>query len=230
VERTVRIAAQPKTKPYKGLAMEGPIATWYAKNTASAMPEFRALARRVADELSQGASILEIAPGPGYLAIELAKLSYRVTGLDISHTFVRIAAENAIRANVDVAFRHGDAAAQPFPADSFDFFLCRAAFKNFADPVGALREMHRVLRPGAAGLIIDMSRDASNGAIAAEVDKMNLRPVSAFATRTTLRSLKRRAYSREEFVQMLDATPFGGGEITESGIGFEIRLVKGGIR
>jgi ubiquinone/menaquinone biosynthesis C-methylase UbiE len=224
----MRIAGQSKTKPYKGVAMEGPIATWYAKNTVSAMPEFRALARRVADELPERAAILEIAPGPGYLAIELAKLGCRVTGLDISRTFVRIAAENALRANVDVAFRHGDAAAQPFPPDSFDFLVCRAAFKNFGDPVGALREMHRVLKPGAAGLIIDMRRDASNGAIAAEVDKMNLRPVSAFATRTALRSLKKRAYSREEFAQMLRATPFGRGEITEGGIGFEIRLLKGG--
>jgi ubiquinone/menaquinone biosynthesis C-methylase UbiE len=223
----VTIPAQRKTKPYKGVGMEGMIATWYARNTASAMPEFRALAERIAGKLPPPAAILEIAPGPGYLAIELAKLGYRVTGLDISHSFVRIAGENAVHAGVAVAFQHGDAAAQPFPGESFDFLVCRAAFKNFSDPLGALHEMHRVLKPGASALIVDMRNDASNTAIAEEVEKMNLRPMPAFATRAALRSLKRRAYSREEFARMLAATPFRRGEIMEGGIGFEIRAVKG---
>jgi ubiquinone/menaquinone biosynthesis C-methylase UbiE len=35
----------------------------------------------------------------------------------------------------------------PFPAESFDLILCRAAFKNFSRPVEAIDEMHRVLKP-----------------------------------------------------------------------------------
>jgi ubiquinone/menaquinone biosynthesis C-methylase UbiE len=38
--------------------------------------------------------------------------------------------------------------------------VCRAAFKNFTEPVKALAEMRRVLRPGGTALIIDMRRDA----------------------------------------------------------------------
>jgi hypothetical protein len=53
--------------------MEGMIATWYAKNTAGSLAEFRDLAKRVAAELRPGALVLEIAPGPGYLAVELAR-------------------------------------------------------------------------------------------------------------------------------------------------------------
>ena len=34
-------------KPYKGLAMEGMIASWYAKNTRSSLAEFQELARRM---------------------------------------------------------------------------------------------------------------------------------------------------------------------------------------
>lgn len=42
---------------------------------------------------------LEVVPGPGYLAIEIAKSgTYSATGLDISHSFVRIARENARKA------------------------------------------------------------------------------------------------------------------------------------
>jgi ubiquinone/menaquinone biosynthesis C-methylase UbiE len=94
-----------------------------------------------------------VAPGPGYLAIEIAKRGdSRVTGLDISETFVRIAQTNARAENVDVDFQHGNASAIPFSDASFDFIVCRAAFKNFTDPVGALDEMFRVLAPGGSRL------------------------------------------------------------------------------
>ena len=86
-------------KPYKGMAMEGLIATWYAKNTLPDMEEYRSLARTIAARLRPGARILEVAPGPGYTAIELARLgSFRVSGMDISSTFVSIARRNAARA------------------------------------------------------------------------------------------------------------------------------------
>jgi len=43
--------------------------------------------------------VLEVAPGPGYLAVEMARWGrLRVTGLDISHTMVEIATEHARKA------------------------------------------------------------------------------------------------------------------------------------
>jgi ubiquinone/menaquinone biosynthesis C-methylase UbiE len=213
-------------KPYKGLAMEGLIASWYARNTAGSVAEQQVLAKHIVQELPASSAVLEIAPGPGYLAIELAKLGLRVTGLDISRSFVRIAKENATRAGLDIDFRLGDAAAMPFPPDSFHFIACRAAFKNFADPVRALCEMHRVLRPGGTALIVDMRSDATSAAIAAEVAKMRLRPVGAWVTRLTLSSLRKRAYSREAFAQMIALTYFGKGEINASALGLEVRLRK----
>src|SRR5262245_58448925 len=105
------------------MAMEGFIARWYARTTARNMAEYREGARAVAARLPEG-YVLEVAPGPGYLAIELAKLGpYRVAGLDISHSFVRMAAENAANSGVAVEFRQGDAAEMPFEADSFDFVV-----------------------------------------------------------------------------------------------------------
>jgi hypothetical protein len=35
------------------------------------------------------------------------------------------------------------------------------AFKNFAEPVRALDEMHRVLRPGCEAVVVDLCKDAS---------------------------------------------------------------------
>ena len=87
-----------RKKGYKGLPLEGPLARWYAKNTAKDMGEFRRLAGALAGRVGPGRAVLEVAPGPGYLAIELAKLGpYRVVGLDISRSFVGMAAENARR-------------------------------------------------------------------------------------------------------------------------------------
>ena len=140
-------------KPYKGRGMEGFVASWYARQTAHDSAEFERTARRIADHLNPGSRVLEIAPGPGYLAIALAKLTGgRITGLDISRTFVRIAAENARQAGVAVDFEHGDAADLPFPDGQFDFIVCRAAFKNFTRPLVALNEMHRVLKEGGTAL------------------------------------------------------------------------------
>ncbi len=216
-----------KMKPYKGIAMEGMIATWYAKNTTKSMADFRSVADRVATKLHSGASVLEIAPGPGYLAIELARLgTYRITGIDISQSFVRIAAENAARAGVQVDFRQGDAATLPFPADTFDFIVCRAAFKNFGDPLGALREMYRVLRSGGRALIIDMRRDASDQSVADQVAKMRLAGLDALLTKLILSFLRRRAYRREDFERMLLETPFGGGDIAVEPFGLEVHLIK----
>jgi ubiquinone/menaquinone biosynthesis C-methylase UbiE len=223
----MKTAAEQKPKPYKGIGMEGIIATWYAKNTGKSIAEFRNLAKRIVDRLRSGDRVLEVAPGPGYLAIELARLgAYRIAGLDVSRTFVRLARENAARAGVQVDFQEGDAAALPFAADMFDFIVCRAAFKNFSDPIGALREMHRVLRPGGRAMIIDMRNDASAKSIVDEVAKMHLGRIDAFLTRTTLSALRKRAYSRSEFERMVQATPFSECDIVVQPLGFEVALVK----
>ena len=151
------------------------VAKWYTTNTGQSLDEFAKLARRIANQLPRGSTVLEVAPGPGYFCIELAKLgAYSITGLDISHTFVEIASKKAAEAGVRVDFRQGNASSMPFANDTFDFLLCRAAFKNFGQPVRALQEMCRVLKPGGRGLIIDLRKDASMESINHEVDGMGL--------------------------------------------------------
>jgi ubiquinone/menaquinone biosynthesis C-methylase UbiE len=191
------------------------------------MGEFEKLAGDLAGRLQSGASVLEVAPGPGYLAVELARRgTYRVVGLDISHSFVEIATENAKKAGVAVTFRQGDAASMPLEPDSFDFIVCRAAFKNFAEPVQALNEMHRVLRPGGQALIIDLRSDISAEAINSHVKGMGLGWFSSFLTRFILKGLRKRAYSQEQFRQMAASTPFKTCAVREESIGLEVSLTK----
>ena len=79
-------------KAYKGIGMEGWVARWYAANTGKDLSDFTAQARKLAASLAPRAAVLEIAPGPGYFAIELARAGdFRITGLDISATFVDLA-------------------------------------------------------------------------------------------------------------------------------------------
>lgn len=216
-------------KGYKGIGMEGRIAAWYARNTARDMPDFVALAQRVTAALPAGSRILEVAPGPGYLAIEIARRgAYQVTGLDISHTFVEIATRNAREAHVGIDFRQGNASAMPFPENSFDLILCRAAFKNFSQPVAAMNEMHRVLTPGGRALIVDLRKDASMDDINAYIKQSDLGWANSVIYRVTFRYLLLpRAYSRQEFVDMASNSAFAGARIDASGIGFEVTLRKG---
>jgi ubiquinone/menaquinone biosynthesis C-methylase UbiE len=221
------MASTAPAKAYKGMGMEGRMAKWYATNTGKSLGEFKTLARRVASELAPGSSVLEVAPGPGYFAIELAKLgNYRVTGLDISKTFVEIAGRNAKEAKVDVEFRQGNASDMEFEENSFNFILCRAAFKNFSDPRGALEEMYRVLKPGGRGLIIDLRKDAPSSGISREVDQMGLNAINTIFTKLALKSLRNRAYTASQFREFFSRTGFRTAEIREDPIGFEIRFEK----
>jgi ubiquinone/menaquinone biosynthesis C-methylase UbiE len=215
-------------KPHKDRGMEGMVAKWYTTNTGKSLDEFTKLARRIAGEVPRGSSVLEVAPGPGYFCIELAKLgAYSITGLDISHTFVEIASKKAAEAGVQVNFRQGNASSMPFASDTFDSLLCRAAFKNFGQPVGALQEMCRVLKPGGRGLIIDLRKDASMESINHEVEGMGLNPINKILTKLTFRTmLLKSAYTKEQFRYMLAQANFRSADIHEAGIGFEISMAK----
>jgi len=214
---------------FQGPEMEGPVARWYARvrGSDSQLDLYRRQARQLTEGLAAGARVLEVAPGPGYLAIEMARLGkFEVTGLDISRTFVQIAGDNARQAGVKVDFRQGDVAAMPFEAGTFDLIVCEAAFKNFTLPHTALAEMHRVLRRGGTAVIQDMSSDATHEDIAREVESMRLGRFASFTTRATLEMLKRRAYSPGRFASLAAASPFRTAAIATEGIGLEVRLEK----
>jgi ubiquinone/menaquinone biosynthesis C-methylase UbiE len=119
------------------MGMEGLFARWYDQNVRKYPEQYRTWAKMVAENAAKGSSVLEVASGPGYLAIELAKcVTYAVVGLDISRTLVEIAQKNATKAGVGAAveFLQGDAAHMPFDDEMFDFIICTAAFRSFANP------------------------------------------------------------------------------------------------
>lgn len=210
------------TKAYKGIAMEGPIAAWYAKTTLKDVKRHKLMAAQLAKKIPAHDRMLEIAPGLGYFCIELAKLGqYQIMGLDISKSFVEMARKNAAEAGIQAEFRQGDAANMPFENQTFDFIFCQAAFKNFTQPVKAIAEIHRVLRPGGVAVIVDLRRDASQADIEQEIKDMGLGPINEILVRWTFQHmLLKSAYSVDEMKAMVSQTPFGTCQIDVSGIGF----------
>ncbi len=171
--------------------------------------------------------MLEVAPGPGYLSIEIARAGrFKVTGLDISRTMVDIARENAAAAGVAVDFRHGDTSEMAFGDGSFDLIVCQAAFKNFRRPVSALNEMHRVLRPGGRAVIQDLRKEATGTDIDREVNSQKLGIVSAFMTRRILARLRNRAHTADQFERLVAESSFRICDIKPEGIGLEVVLKK----
>jgi len=215
-------------RAWKGKAMEGWVARWYTRTRRKDMADFRGEAKRIAECLNRSSRVLEVAPGPGFFAIELSKLGgFRITGLDISQTLVDIAKENALAAGVQVDFRLGNASAMPFTDDCFDFVYCSAAFKNFSEPVEALNEMHRVLRPTGEAVIMDLHQDASLDEIDRYVRQSGRSPIDAWITRWTFRHvLLRRAYAGNEFLNMAKQSRFGVCQVATSGIALEVRFSK----
>jgi len=215
-------------KPYRGKGMEGPVARWYARTRQNDIEDFRQQAKAAAKHLRSGCAVLEIAPGPGFFAIELARLGdFRITGLDISRTMVEIARENARNSRVEIDFRQGNASAMPFPDESFDFSYCSAAFKNFSEPARALEEMHRTLRRGGEALIVDLRRDVSLEEIDSYLKQSGRGRADAWLTKWVFRwVLVKRAYAKDDFVRMAERSPFGTCRITADPIGYEVRLAK----
>lgn len=217
-----------QTKGYKGIGMDGKMAKWYEANTRRDMPEFEKLAVRLSNELAPGGTFLDLAPGPGFLSVELAKRGqYEITGLDISKTCVELARENARKAGVQADFRLGNASAMPFAENSFDLIVCRAAFKNFSEPQKAIDEMYRVLKPGGRALIIDLRKDVSMKDINAYVDKLGLGGFDSFITKSVFRfMLIPRAHTTDDFHRMAGASKFRKCDIEFCGIGLEVTFER----
>ncbi len=214
---------------FNDLGINGSMARWYDRNSKNhRMEEMKGYAREVAGHIKEGDTVLEIAPGPGYLSIALAKLgNYKITGLDISRDFVEIACKNAGEAGVKVDFQQGNAAELPLPGNTYQFIICTAAFKNFKEPLKVLNEMYRVLTPGGTALVIDMKANVKNQDIDAMIKSGNLKRMDALFEKLAFKYfLKKGAYTKEGLTDLISRTAFKDYKILESGIGFSVYLTK----
>lgn len=219
-----------ESKGYSGAGMEGFIARYYDKTARRYMMGlYQKWAEGASQRLRDHSAVLEIAPGPGLLAIELARLRpLKVTGLEISRTFVEIARANAREAGVDVEFQEGDVASMPFKDEAFDFLMCTSSFKNFAKPLKALAEMYRVLKSGSKAWISDLRHDVSDTTINTFVkNEMKMSGFGGVFMRYSFkRMLRPRALTKAQFEELISRTQFSNATITENEMDLEVLLEK----
>ncbi len=141
-------------------------ATAYATNPTIVDVEW-ALRLVQAAQPSPENRVLEVATGPGHVALAFATVAREVVGVDLTEAPLAIARKNqAQRGLTNVSFEAADAKHLPFEDATFDIAVCRLAFHHFDTPEQVFSEMVRVCRPGGKVAVEDLvaseHRDRAN--------------------------------------------------------------------
>lgn len=121
-------------------------------------PELRAM---IADlPLNEGDRVIDLACGDGVYSCWIAErvgASGRVVGVDLAPAYLELARATAARspAGGRVHFEQANAYELPFADDSFDLAWCAQSMFSLPDPLAALRELRRVVRPGGAVAVLE---------------------------------------------------------------------------
>ncbi len=102
--------------------------------------------------------LLDIGCGPGSITLDLSRRVRSVCGIDASSEAIRVA-RDAAAGRSNVRFLVADVYALPFADSSFDVVFAHQVLQHLRNPVAALSEARRVVRPG--GLVA--ARDADYG-------------------------------------------------------------------
>lgn len=106
--------------------------------------------------LTPDLTVLDVGCGPGTITAELAGRVAHVTAVEVTEQALGLArAEVAARGLTNVDLVVTDVHALALPDDSFDVVHAHQVLQHVADPVAALREMHRVCRPGGLVAVRD---------------------------------------------------------------------------
>src|ERR1700676_4286292 len=107
---------------------------------------------------SPDARVLEVATGPGHVAMAFAKVAREVIGVDLTEAPLKIAERMRIERGLhNVSFRIGDVEARlPFGDNEFDVVVCRLAVHHFENPAVVIGEMARVCRVDGTVAVEDL--------------------------------------------------------------------------
>ena len=107
-------------------------------------------------------TLLDVATGTADFAIEAVRmgLDVQVSGVDISAGMLEVGREKVTARgwNDRIELIQGDSVALPFDDHTFDAYTVAFGVRNFEDLQGGLRDMLRVLKPGAMGLVLEFSK------------------------------------------------------------------------
>jgi ubiquinone/menaquinone biosynthesis C-methylase UbiE len=152
-------AAQPTAADHEAVTIEQftrqaePFAALHTVRSDAAIIDRMREAARV----GPGSTVLDVACGPGLVALALAPGAGQVTGLDLTPAMLAKARELQQQSGLaNLTWQEGRADALPYPEGSFDVVLTRFSFHHFTDPAKVLAEMVRVCRPGGRVVVCDV--------------------------------------------------------------------------
>lgn len=115
--------------------------------------------------LDEPCSIADFGCGLGYVANLLDPFltpGSRYTGLDVSKPLLEEATRKIRCTNLSTEFMHANAQQTPLADGSFDVAICHALLMHLPDPMGTLREMVRIVKPGGLIICCEANRSAVN--------------------------------------------------------------------
>jgi SAM-dependent methyltransferase len=95
-----------------------------------------------------GQKVLDTGCGTGVVAVTAARLGAKVSGLDLTPELLERARQNSQLAGAEVDWREGDVEKMPFADGEFDVVLSQFGHMFAPQPLVAVAEMLRVLKPG----------------------------------------------------------------------------------
>jgi SAM-dependent methyltransferase len=96
----------------------------------------------------QGHTILDVGSGNGYLCRKLARRGARMTGVELSDEFLRLAREREAREPLGITYVHASVARiESLAATSFDKAVSNYVLMDVDDYAAAVREVFRLLKP-----------------------------------------------------------------------------------
>ena len=124
------------------------VADGYAETTMQMLAQYAEEAI-AASGLKQGASVLDVACGPGTLALMVAREAGFVQGIDFSEAMLAIFRQKVERSGLkNIAIQHGDAQALPYADEMFDAAFSMFGLMFFPDRRKGFSEIYRTLKPG----------------------------------------------------------------------------------
>jgi SAM-dependent methyltransferase len=126
----------------------------------SKAPSFEQLMGKVgAMVAAESGMVLDVACGPGTLGRRIASPTRTVYGVDISWSMLRQGAAYVTQEGIgNIQFARASADELPFPDAFFNVALCGGALHLFPDTVAVLREIARVMKPGALLAVTTFTR------------------------------------------------------------------------
>ena len=106
--------------------------------------------------------VLEVGCGLGTDGAQFANAGADYTGIDLTQAAVDLAKQRFELFDLPGTFRVADAEGLDFPDDSFDLVYSHGVLHHTPDTAGAIREIHRVLRPGGRAIVMLYHRDSYN--------------------------------------------------------------------